>query len=208
MPQPLEDQAGSGLHLHLSLFDERGANAFYSEDPNRPLSPVGASFLAGVLAHAPELTAITNQWVNSYKRLASGIEAPTHVAWTPEGNPALARVPSNRPGKEAAARIELRSPDPACNPYLAFALLLAAGLRGIERGYQLPAESNGSRAPGAVRLPEDLREATEAFEASELARETLGDRICDWVVRNQRREWDAYRRTVTDFERRRHLRVL
>jgi glutamine synthetase len=207
MPQPLEGHEGSGLHLHLSLFDDDG-NAFHSPDPAQPLSDIGQAFLAGVLAHAPELSAITNQWVNSYKRLASGIEAPSQVAWTRGGNPALARVPSNRPDKEAAARVELRSPDPACNPYLALALILAAGLRGIERGYQLAGETNGKPAVLAPRLPEDLREAVDLFDQSELARDAVGDRIVDWVVRNKRREWDEYRRTVTAFERRRLLRVL
>jgi glutamine synthetase len=118
------------------------------------------------------------------------------------------RLPCNRPGKQAAARIELRSPDPACNPYLAFALLLAAGLRGIERGYRLPAESNGGSVDGMERLPQDLREATDAFERSALARETLGDTICDWFVANKRREWEDYRRTVTEFDRSRLIGLL
>jgi glutamine synthetase len=207
MPKPIESQAGSGMHLHLSLF-EGAANAFYSADPDESLSEVGRAFLAGLLAHAGELALVTNQWVNSYKRLVAGFEAPGHVAWTGRGEPSLVRVPSNRPGKEAAARVELRSPDPACNPYLAFALVLAAGMRGIERGYQLSAETNGVPGDGLGRLPGDLGEATEAFDRSELARETLGDRICDWVVGNKRREWAEYRRTVTEFERRRLLRLL
>lgn len=207
MPKPSERLAGSGMHLHLSLF-EGERNAFYSEAADEPLSEVGRSFLAGLLAHAGELTAVTNQWVNSYKRIASGFEAPERADWTRGGVPSLVRVPSNRPGKEAAARIELRSPDPACNPYLAFALLLAAGLRGIERGYQLPAEARGDLPVRPQRLPEDLREATDAFEASELARETLGDTICESYVCNKRREWAEYRRTVTEFERRRLLRLL
>lgn len=207
MPKPSERLAGSGMHLHLSLFDG-DVNAFYSDAPDEPLSELGRSFLAGVLAHAGELAAVTNQWVNSYKRLAAGFEAPEQVDWTREGVPSLVRVPSNRPGKVEAARIELRSPDPACNPYLAFTLLVAAGLRGIERGYQLPAETNGAGGPHSNRLPEDLREAIDVFDASELARETLGDTICDWYVRNKRQEWAEYRRTVTEFERRRLLRLL
>jgi glutamine synthetase len=207
MPKPIESQAGSGMHVHLSLF-EGDRNAFWCEDPDEPLSPVGCAFLAGLLAHAEELALVTNQWVNSYKRLAAGFEAPQHVAWTRRGHPSLVRVPSNRPGKEAAARVELRSPDPACNPYLAFALLLAAGLRGIERGYQLPGETNGGPPDGLDRLPGDLGEAIEAFESSDLARDALGDGICDWVVRNKRREWEDYRRTVTAFERRRLMRML
>jgi glutamine synthetase len=208
MPKPVESVAGSGMHLHCSLF-EGERNAFFTSDEQEgPLSVRGRAFLAGVLAHAPELCAVTNQWVNSYKRLAAGFEAPEHVAWTRRGDPALIRVPSNRPGKEAAARIELRSPDPACNPYLALALVLAAGLRGIERGYQLPSETNGASGDGLRRVPGDLREATDCFERSELAREALGDSICDALVRNKRAEWEAYRRTVTDFERSRLLRLL
>lgn len=207
MPKPLEDHQGSGMHLHLSLFagDE---NAFHTAEPDEPLSPIGRAFLAGVLAHAPELTAVTNQWVNSYKRLAAGDEAPQRVSWTRHGRSALVRVPSGRPDKPAASRIEVRSPDPACNPYLAFALLLAAGLRGMERGYQLPPEAEDDDGEAGPTLPEDLREATDLFEASELARDTLGDRLCDWIVRNKRAEWDDYRRTVTEFERLRYLRSL
>ena len=207
MPKPLEGAAGSGMHLHCSLFNHDG-NAFWSPDPGEPLSPTGKAFLAGVLAHAPELTAVTNQWVNSYKRLAAGFEAPEAVEWARRGNGSLVRIPSSRPAKEVAARIELRSPDPACNPYLAFALILAAGLRGLERGYQLPAESNGEPLHGAARLPRDLREATELFDGSELARETLGDTICDAFLRNKRREWEDFRRTVTEFERSHLLRLL
>jgi glutamine synthetase len=205
MPQPLENQPGSGMHTHLSLFDSTGANAFYSPTADQPLSATGRAFLAGVLGHGPELCAVTNQWVNSYKRLASGFEAPSHVAWTRHGGSGLVRVPSRRPSRESAARIELRSPDPACNPYLAFALTLAAGLRGIERGYELGLETAERAATDATRLPENLHEATDIFEASELARETLGDRMCDWYVRNKRREWAEYRTTISAFERRRYL---
>jgi glutamine synthetase len=207
MPQPLEHQPGSGMHTHLSLFDSAGANAFYSPTTGQPLSATGRAFLAGVLGHGRELSAVTNQWVNSYKRLASGFEAPSHVAWTRHGGAGLVRVPSRRPTRESAARIELRSPDPACNPYLAFALTLAAGLRGIERGYELEAETTETAAHHAPRLPEDLHEATDVFESSELARETLGDRLCDWYVLNKRREWAEYRTTVSAFERGRYLRL-
>jgi len=207
MPKPLEGAAGSGMHLHCSLF-EGERNAFFADGAEGPLSAKGSAFLAGVLAHAPELCAVTNQWVNSYKRLAAGFEAPEHVAWARRGDSSLVRVPSNRPGRESAARIELRSPDPACNPYLALALVLAAGLRGLERGYQLPAEANGVPADGLRRLPQDLREATDLFDCSELAREALGDAICDSVVANKRQEWEAYRRTVTEFERSRLLGLL
>ena len=207
MPKPLEHAAGSGMHLHCSLF--AGAdNAFFSGDDGEPLSATGRAFMAGVMAHAPELCAVTNQWVNSYKRLAHGFEAPDQVAWSRSGAPALVRIPSARPGREASARIELRSPDPACNPYLALALVLAAGLRGIERGYQPPPEMNGGEPPDATSLPGDLGEAIELFEASELARETLGDTLCRWHLRNKRAEWEEYRRTVTELERVRLLRVL
>jgi glutamine synthetase len=206
MPQPLEGRPGSGMHVHMSLFSNEG-NAFYSPDADQPLSETGRAFLAGVLAHGREMTAVTNQWVNSYKRLASGYEAPQHVGWTRHGRSGLVRVPSRRPGREAGARIELRSPDPACNPYLTFAIVLAAGLRGIERGYELGPEDDEPPA-GAVPLPEDLREATDLFEASELARETFGERLCDWYVRNKRREWAEYRTTVSAFEHRRYLGLL
>jgi glutamine synthetase len=206
MPKPLEHESGSGMHVHLSLFDgER--NVFHAPD-GEPLSDTGNAFLAGVLAHAPELTAATNQWVNSYKRLAGGFEAPEHVSWTRHGRSALVRVPSGRPGRESAARIELRSPDPGANPYLCFALVLAAGMRGLERGYHLPAEAGDETPAGARALPEDLREAVGLFDGSELVRDTLGDRLCDWYVRNKRREWDAFRTTVTEFERSRYLRLL
>jgi glutamine synthetase len=205
MPKPSDELAGSGMHLHVSLFEE-GRNAFYTEGEDQ-LSELGRAFLAGVLAHAAELTAITNQWVNSYKRLAAGYEAPELIDWARQGTASLVRVPSNRPGRESAARIELRSPDPACNPYLAFALLLAAGLRGIERGYQLPGETGADPSRAVRPLPQDLREAIDAFEDSELARETLGDTMCEWIARNKRREWDEYRRAVTDLERRQLLKV-
>ena len=206
MPKPLEDHPGSGMHMHISLF-EGDRNAFHDAEPDQPLSPTGRAFLAGVLAHAPELTAATNQWINSYRRLATGFEAPETVSWTRRGAAALVRVPSRRPGRAAGARFELRSPDPACNPYLVLSLILAAGLRGIERGYELQAESVED-AGGGARLPLDLREATDLFDASELVRETLGDRLVDAYVANKRRETDAERRTVTEFDRSRYLRLL
>ncbi len=208
MPKPLEHVDGSGMHLHLSLLaGER--NAFAPADGEGPLSQTGQAFLAGVLAHAPELTAVANQWVNSYKRLVPGSEAPEHVCWTRSGGSALVRVPTHRPGRAAATRIELRSPDPSCNPYLCFALVLAAGLRGIERGYELPAELEGEEPPaGTPALPEDLREAIGLFDASALAREALGEHICEHLVRNKRREWAEYRTAVTELERRRLLHLL
>ena len=206
MPQPLEDQPGSGMHVHMSLFSAEG-NVFHSPDPGEPLSELGRAFLAGVLAHGREIAAVTNQWVNSYTRLAIGYEAPAHVGWTRHGRSGLVRVPSRRPGREAGARIELRSPDPACNPYLTFAIVLAAGLRGIERGYELgPEEEDPPRAP--VLLPEDLREATDLFASSELVHDTFGPRLREWYVRNKRREWSQFRQTVSAFERRRYLGLL
>jgi glutamine synthetase len=208
MPKPLQEHAGSGMHLHLSLFDG-DRNVFHDPDPSTPLAPLGRQFLAGILAHAGELTLLTNQWVNSYKRLANGFEAPRHVQWTRTGGAGLVRVPSSRPERESASRIELRSPDPGANPYLSLALVLAAGLRGIERGYQLGPEADGGAEPeGAPLLPADLREATALFDASDLARETLGDRVVDLVVANKRAEWDSYQSTVSPWELERFLRLL
>jgi len=206
MPKPLQEHAGSGMHLHLSLFDG-DRNAFHDPDPRQPLSAMGRHFLAGVLAHAGELTLLTNQWVNSYKRLMNGFEAPRHVVWTRTGGAGLVRVPASRPTREAASRIELRSPDPGANPYLTLAVVLGAGLRGIERGYQLPPEVDGD-LDGAPKLPADLREATHRFEASELARDTLGDGLVDLIVANKRAEWDAYQSTVSAWELERFLRLL
>ncbi len=205
MPKPLNDEYGSGLHLHLSLAGA-GRNLFFDDDPDAPLSDLGRSFLAGVLAHAREITAVTNQWVNSYKRLVPGAEAPETTTWTRHGRSSLVRVPSGRPGSEAAARIELRSPDPGCNPYLALALVLGAGLRGIERDYQLAAEDEPSVA--APPLPQDLREAVAAFAESELVRDVLGDRLCDAFLRNKAAELEEQRTTVTELERRRLLEIL
>jgi glutamine synthetase len=206
MPKPLAAHPGSGMHMHISLF-EGDRNAFHT-DAEESLSPTGRAFLAGVLAHAREMTAVTNQWINSYRRLATGFEAPEFVSWTRRGAAALVRVPSRRPGRAAGARFELRSPDPSCNTYMVLALVLAAGLRGIERGYELQAESIDDAPNGAPRLPLDLREATDLFDDSELARETLGDRLCDVFVANKRRELDDERRTVTEFDRSRYLRLL
>ena len=209
MPKPLDSLPGSSMHLHLSLFDVEGErNAFYSPDSNEPLSEVGRAFLAGMLAHARELTLITNQWVNSFKRLLTGFEAPDSVWWSRHSNGALVRVPSNRPSRESAARIELRSPDPGCNPYLAFALVLAARLRGIEGRYELPPEVVELPNEEPPRLPHDLREATDLFASSGLARDTLGERLCGWIVLNKRREWREYHATVTDHERGRFLSLL
>ena len=161
-----------------------------------------------MLCHARELTAVTNPCVNSYKRLG-GFEAPDRVCWTRHGREALVRVPSARPERPAAARIEVRSPDPSCNPYLAFAMLLAAGLRGIERELRAGGRRSRTRPrAGAPPLPGDLGEATELFAASDFARDALGERLCEWYAANQRSEWHDYQRIVTEFERRRYLPIL
>lgn len=205
MPKPLSGEPGSGLHLHLSLHQE-GRNVFHPVDPDDVLSATGKAFLAGILAHAREMTAVTNQWTNSYKRLVSGFEAPEVVSWTRGGGSTLARVPENSAGREESTRIELRSPDPACNPYLTLALVLGAGLRGIERGYQLPRED--AQDDDTPPLPGDLREALEAFERSDFVREVLGEGLCETFLRNKHAEVSAHRHHVTELERRTLLRVL
>jgi glutamine synthetase len=206
MPKPLTGEFGSGLHLHLSLFDDDGGNAFHSPDADDSLSPVGAAFLAGVLAHAREYTAVTNQFSNSYKRLMPGQEAPEVATWTRHGRSSLVRVPSHRPASEAATRIELRSPDPACNPYLALACVIGAGLKGIEAGYQLPPPDE--ERPATPPLPDNLNEAIGALAESELVRDVLGDRLVEALLRNKHAELDAERATVTEFERSMLLRAL
>jgi glutamine synthetase len=205
MPKPLSGEFGSGLHLHLSLFDG-DRNVFFDPDVDTPLSAEGKAFLAGVLAHARELSAITNQWTNSYKRLVAGFEAPESATWTTHGRSSLVRVPTSRHARPGAARIELRSPDPGCNPYLALSCVLAAGLRGLERGYLLP--PSDELHPATPALPPDLREAIEATGQSELVRDTLGDRLVDALVRNKVAELEAERATVTESERATLLRLL
>ena len=212
MPKPLANVQGSGMHTHLSLF-EGEANAFHDPDQPYLLSKTGQSFVAGLLRHAPEITAVTNQLVNSYKRLILGTEAPTNVTWARNHRAALVRVPETKPGKEDSVRIEYRSPDPACNPYLAYSLLLAAGLRGIDEGYTLPDEASTyfdlspkeRAAAGIADLPQSLAEALDAMEGSELVRETLGDHIFEWFLRNKRAEWADYKAQVTPFELNRYL---
>lgn len=206
MPKPLAGEPGSGMHVHVSLFGDGDENVFHDPaQPNAPLSVIGEQFMAGVLHHAGEITAVTNQWVNSYTRLADGKEAPNAVTWSRRLSNPLVRVPGHRPGRASAKRIEVRSPDAGCNPHLVFALVLAAGLRGIEREYALPLETTDTQTGPAQRLPYDLREATDRFEQSALVRETLGDRMVGWFVANKRRDWDAFAREVTDFELRQSL---
>ena len=216
MPKPLAGVQGSGMHTHMSLF--RGdSNAFI--DVNRPggLSEVAEGFIAGLLRHAPEITAVTNQWVNSYKRLVLGYEAPIHISWARNNRSALVRVPVVKSGKTDSTRVEFRAPDSACNPYLAFAGILAAGLRGVEEGYELPPEADANlfelspdelAAKSIESLPISLNEAVDEMERSKLLLETLGDHVFEWFLRNKRAEWTAYRAEVAPFELKRYLPVL
>lgn len=201
MPKPFTDHPGSGMHTHVSLFEGEN-NAFYDAKAEFHLSQVGRSFVAGILKHAAEMTAITNQWVNSYKRLQGGGEAPSLINWGRSDRGALVRIPMYKPNKENSTRIEFRSPDSACNPYLAYAVMLAAGLKGIEDGYVLE-ESEQAEA-----LPANLHEAIVAMEGSELVRQTLGEHVFEFVLRNKRAEWQDYRRQVSAYELDRYLPVL
>lgn len=216
MPKPLRDHPGSGMHTHLSLF-EGDRNAFYEAGAEYQLSKTGRCFIAGILKHAPEFTAITNQYVNSYKRLTGGGEAPAYICWGHNNRSALVRIPMYKPDKGQSTRIEYRALDSAANPYLAYAVLLAAGLKGIEENYQLPAGAEDDvwsltdaerRALGIHLLPQTLDQAIAAMEKSELVAETLGEHVFDFFLRNKRAEWAEYRRQVTQWERERYLPVL
>jgi glutamine synthetase len=216
MPKPVAGVNGSGMHTHQSLF-EGERNAFFDGTDEHHLSKTGKAYIAGILRHAREMTLVTNQWVNSYKRLVPGFEAPVYICWARRNRSALVRVPMYKPGKETATRIEFRSPDPACNPYLAFACMLAAGMKGIEEEYDLAPEASNNiyemsederRASGIESLPEDLYEAIKVAEESELVRETLGDHIFEYLIRNKREEWDAYKAYVTPYELERYLPLL
>ncbi len=216
MPKPFTDQPGSGMHTHLSLF-EGDRNAFSDGSDPTHLSAVGKHFIAGLLEHASEITAVTNQWVNSYKRLVAGGEAPPYVCWGSNNRSALVRVPMYKPAKGGSTRVEVRSPDSATNPYLCFALLLAAGLRGIDKELPLPPGAEDDvwalsdtelRATGLQPLPTSLDEAIGVMERSELVAETLGEHVFDFFLRNKRAEWRAYRSQVTPFELSRYLPVL
>jgi glutamine synthetase len=216
MPKPLEGVQGSGMHTHVSLF--RGDdNAFYDADDPYNLSDVAKSFIAGLLRHAAEITAITNQTVNSYKRLVPGFEAPIHISWARNNRSGLIRVPVPKRANPLATRIEYRSPDPACNPYLAFSLMLAAGLRGVTEGYELPAEADANLFEmgddvlgklGITQIPQSLADALRAMASSELVYDTLGEHIFEWFLRNKREEWQAYKTHVSAFELQRYLRSL
>jgi glutamine synthetase len=216
MPKPLHGVNGSGMHTHLALLRD-GANAFHDPADTYSLSAVGKAFIAGQLRHARELSAIFAQWVNSYKRLVPGYEAPVYVAWSRRNRSALARVPQVREAGPEATRMELRCPDPACNPYLTFAALLQAGLEGIEKGYELPEpmEKNlyhlapdDRRRLGIEQLPETLGEAIELAADSELLLRTLGEHMFNRYVEIKRQEWEDYRVQVTPWELERHLPVL
>jgi glutamine synthetase len=213
MPKPLATEQGSGMHTHLSLF-ANGVNAFHDDSDERGLSLVAKRFIAGLLTHAREITAVTNQWVNSYKRLVAGYEAPVAISWAHNNRSALVRVPVVRLNKSDSRRIEYRAPDPACNPYLAFAVILAAGLKGIEEGYELPKEADRNlfsaspeelAAAGMQPLPSTLDEALAEMERSSLVREALGEHVFEWFIRNKRREWEQYSRQVTPYELSRYL---
>jgi glutamine synthetase len=216
MPKPIFGENGSGMHTHQSLFKD-GRNAFFDEGDAWHLSESGKAFIAGQLRHAREISAVFAQWVNSYKRLVPGYEAPVYVAWSQRNRSALIRIPLYKPGHEQATRAEIRCPDPACNPYLTFAALLHAGLEGIEQGYELPdpMETNlyhlspeQRRERGIVSLPETLGEAIDELAASELARRALGKHIFDRYVEIKRKEWEEYRVQLTKWELDRYLSTL
>jgi glutamine synthetase len=204
------------MHTHQSLFKGE-SNAFYDRKGEYHLSDTARHYIAGLLKHAPEFTSITNQWINSYKRLVPGYEAPVYLSWARRNRSDMIRVPEYKPGREKATRVELRSPDPACNPYLAFAVMLAAGLEGIEKQYELPApvEANVFEMCEAERLergintlPDSLNEAIKLTENSELVRKTLGDHAFNAFIENKKLEWDKYRLQVTEFELNRYLPIL
>ena len=216
MPKPLEGVQGSGMHLHLSLF-KGGDNAFYDESDPYNLSSTAKAFMAGLLRHAAEITAVTNQTVNSYKRLVPGFEAPVHVSWARNNRSGLIRVPIPKKGNPLATRIEYRSPDPAANPYLAFSVMLAAGLKGVTEGYELPVEADANLFEmddsalaklGIEQLPQSLSDAVNLMERSELVLGALGEHIFEWFLRNKRNEWRGYKTQVTPFELNRYLRSL
>ncbi len=216
MPKPLFSENGSGMHVHQSLFKGE-ENAFFDADDPLYLSEVARHYIAGLLAHAQEITLVTNQWVNSYKRLVPGYEAPVYLSWALTNRSDLIRIPTYKPGRPNATRVEYRSPDPACNPYLAFAVMLAAGLEGIENEYEcpLPCEHNvyemsseEREALGIGSLPPDLLSAISVAEDSELLNKALGEEMHRKLIENKRIEWDQYRVQVTDWELSQYLPVL
>jgi glutamine synthetase len=216
MPKPIFGENGSGMHVHQSLFIG-DKNAFHDPDDKYNLSEIAKQYIAGLVHHAPEITAVTNQWVNSYKRLVPGYEAPVYVSWARRNRSAMIRVPMYKPGKEKATRVEFRSPDPSCNPYLAFAVMLGAGLSGIEKKMKMPEpieedifEMNPAerKAHGITDLPGNLYAAILATEKSEMVREVLGDHIFDKFIENKKIEWDGYRSHVSQYELDKYLSIL
>ena len=216
MPKPMSGMNGSGMHIHQSLF-KGNQNAFFDPDDEHHLSVTGKRFIAGLLRHAPEITLVTNQWVNSYKRLIPGFEAPVHISWAHVNRSDLVRVPAYKPGYESSVRVEYRAPDPACNSYLAFSAMLAAGLKGIEEEYPVPPPVEGNvfdmsaeerQVRGIRTLPGSLGEAITLAESSDLLRETLGEHIFNSFIRNKKIEWEDYRATITDYEISRYLPML
>lgn len=216
MPKPIFGVNGSGMHTHQSLF-KGGRNAFFNAKDKHYLSDVAKSFIAGQLKHAKEMSSVLAQWVNSYKRLVPGYEAPVYIAWSQRNRSALIRVPHYKPGKENSTRAELRCPDPACNPYLAFAVMLAAGLEGVQKGYKIPEPMNENlfdltekerKERGIESLPSNLYEAILTTENSELVRNTLGEHIFSRFIELKKKEWDDYRIQVTEYELKRYLPIL
>jgi glutamine synthetase len=216
MPKPIFGENGSGMHVHQSLF-KGNKNAFFDGRDKYNLSRMAKHYIAGILAHAPEITAVCNQWINSYKRLVPGYEAPVYVSWARRNRSAMIRVPMYKPGKEKATRMEYRSPDPACNPYLAFAVMLAAGMKGVEKAYPLPEpveedifemDEKARANAGITSLPGSLYEALSVVKESRLVRETLGDHIFEKFLENKKVEWDRFRTHVSQFEIDRYLPML
>jgi len=216
MPKPFSGYNGSGMHVHMSLF-QNGHNAFFDPNDKYHLSKIAKHFIAGLMRHAKEITLITNQWVNSYKRLVPGYEAPVYISWALRNRSDLIRVPMYKMGKEEATRVEYRAPDPSCNPYLAFAVILGAGLEGIEKEYPLPdpIEENvyfmseeERKARGIENLPGSLIEAIEITEKSELVKEVLGEHVFKNFIDNKKIEWDNYRKQVTSYELKTYLPLL
>jgi len=216
MPKPVFGHNGSGMHVHQSIF--KGAkNCFFDGRDKYNLSKMAKHYIAGILIHAPEITGICNQWINSYKRLVPGYEAPVYVSWARRNRSAMVRVPMYKPGKERATRMEYRSPDPSCNPYLAFAVMLAAGMKGVEKAYPLPEpveedifemDEKARAAAGITSLPGSLYEALQWVQGSKLVRDTLGDHIFEKFVENKKVEWDRFRTHVSQFEIDRYLPML
>ncbi len=216
MPKPIFGENGSGMHTHQSLFKGK-VNAFYNANDKYHLSDMAKSYIAGIMQHALEMALVTNQWVNSYKRLVPGYEAPVYVAWARRNRSTMVRVPMYKPGKEVATRIEFRSPDPACNLYLAFAVMLAAGLKGVEENYKLPEpieediyemDEVAREGAGITSLPGSLFEAIQEMEKSDLMRETLGEHIFDKLIHNKKIEWDRFRTHVSLYEIENYLPIL